>query len=287
MKLLYFCLLITVFSNAQTISPYYPSEPMFDGEETQFTFFEYNYVSVRIQNFLSNNMDMTFVSDDYIVNDPYTKLRLIFKKYVSQDNQRLKFDFILFNTDDKLIIKSVKITGDYELLALFFVKYWNTTLQFSDTVGENPIAYSYYLQDKAEFIREKNSYAIVVNNSTIRDVNNFITDFNAKKISYQKELDDHQEKKRLENEKKDSIAKENFIKKNTRYAEFEYSVIKRKNKLEIKRLGAFPDSYVSQIDIQEELAQFLINYKNGGYLINVGYTIFKDKVSDVRLKIVN
>ena len=149
---------------------------------TQMTFFELNFVNLRIQDFMSKRLMMAPKGEPTFTGDAIKTLTQKYHKNI-QINFAKEYDmsvsYKLFPLQDKLIIESCEITGYYQYVIDFFVDYWTTTLNFEAAKG-GEIVVNYLLQDRASLTLNfpKETATIKIINTTIPDSKAFTKQFN-------------------------------------------------------------------------------------------------------------
>ncbi len=173
-------LLFSAFAFGQNVSPYYPAkqpEAYRELETSQLTFYDTMFVQSVIPEFLSRAMGMTQIDSD--LNPKTMVLKQIYQDQFSTGklNFEFKTDVIKSEVETPEIVKSVKITGTPERVIRFFVRYWDTSLDF-ETVRAD--VERKHFQDIVKFYFNKGKPYILVTNSTFKSTKEFEDFFNNK-----------------------------------------------------------------------------------------------------------
>jgi len=168
-----FLLLISGALFSQEISPYYPTKQdnAYRGAEaSQLTYYYSDYVQGLLQNFLDYNLMMSLIDTKVdLKNKIYTQVYQdkfsTGKLYVN-----LYFDKIDANVTNPEIIKSIKITGTRMNVIYFFVKFWDTTIQYEDVKAD---VERNQLQDKARLYFNTGKPYIVISNTAYHTTKDF------------------------------------------------------------------------------------------------------------------
>lgn len=135
---------------------------------TQFTYFDINYVHTKVHLFVSNTLGLS--QDDNVVYDFNEKNKSIIYTYHtfmgSGKPKDLKIKYIVFPDEHNLIIKSVEISGFYNYVANFFIKFWYTSFDFSN-INKNELLVNNFLQDRVALTSGENR-KINITSSTIK-----------------------------------------------------------------------------------------------------------------------
>ena len=178
MKKLLLFLLLSSFAFGQYVSPYYPTQQtnaVRGFEATQLTYYDTSYVQSVIPAFLSNNLGMTQINTDLdrkthiltqVYQDKFSSGKLIFQMSTSVINS----DVILPE-----IVTSIKVTGSPDRVISFFVRFWDTTLDFTNIKSD---VERKHMQDVARFYFNKGKPYINVINNTYKSAKEFETFFN-------------------------------------------------------------------------------------------------------------
>lgn len=199
--------------SAQIISPYYPAPPIgtkITEWETQMSYVELNYVASKVDYF----MRISRVAQQADVTDKLNNgTGTITYKYVeSVAANRAPFSltvvYNVFALDHALIIKSVRITGNYALD--FYARFWHTSLNFAEP-QKDAIVSNNYLQDKVT-CGYNNGFWITITNSTIKSVGEFAVLVNELKAKHAIDIEsenkakEEQEKLKKEDEERQTQA---------------------------------------------------------------------------------
>lgn len=101
------------------------------GQLTQFTGMKYNFVTSRVQTYMSKHLNMYPETDD--VDGNYITVLFKEKSAYNAPQKELTFKFKVRSEGADFIIEDCMITGDKQKLIGFYLNYWNTSL----TVDEN------------------------------------------------------------------------------------------------------------------------------------------------------
>lgn len=252
MKKLLLLLLITTFVQAQKIYPSYPGVPIDDYPYlTQITYYDLNYVSNRITKFLYANNNMNDLSDKNIYNlkDGVGTITMPYIEMSSRGKQsKLAVSYDLFKVDGEFVIKSLKITGDYDKMVLFYVTFWNTEIN----VEKNHSITNNFVQDLITFNNNVQNPIITVTNTTISDTDKFTADFlNKKKLEQSQTTNLDTDNRNIVEDKSETIIEDKPIKRNTPIIKTEKKVFKVKKK---------KDTFIFNDPIDETLKSKVIEY---------------------------
>lgn len=180
MKKTLLLLLFSVFAFGQNVSPYYPakqSEALRGLEPSQLTYYDTIFFQSLIPEFLNRNMAMTQVDTD--LNPKTMVLKQSYQDQFSTGvlNFEVKTDVIKSNVETPEIVKSIKVTGTPERVIRFFVRYWDSTLDFESVKSD---VERKHLQDSAKFYFNKGKPYILVTNNTYKTTKDFEIFFNKK-----------------------------------------------------------------------------------------------------------
>lgn len=159
-------ILFSCFIFGQDVSPYYPAKQdnaYRGGEPSQLTYYDTSFIQGLLPNFLRNNLGMTQISTDMDV-----KTKTIRQTYQdSFSTGKLTFtittDVIDSNVTNPEIVTSVKITGTPSRVLDFFVRYWDSTIDFESIKAD---VERKHFQDIAKLYFNKGKpYILVVNNA--------------------------------------------------------------------------------------------------------------------------
>ncbi|MDA6068657.1 hypothetical protein NJT12_03400 [Flavobacterium sp. AC] len=178
MKIIIFsCLLIVSFVNAQEVSPYYPAKNVVNDPydfTSQITYFDMNYITNNISEFLTYRMNMTVTKTDNskLLHDGGSYTIIYGDKIAQSGNANLVFNYTIGIVDNVYTIKSLKITGSKERLISFFVEFWQTSKNFTSPSGNSDISLLTG-QDVAKFYFNKGKPYITVTNNTYKSLDEF------------------------------------------------------------------------------------------------------------------
>lgn len=135
---------------------------------TQFTYFDINYVHTKVHLFVSNTLGLS--QDDNIMYNFTEKNKSIIYRYQtfmgSGKPKELKIKYNVFPDEHNLIIKSVEISGFYNYVANFFIKFWYTSFDYSN-INKNELLVNNFLQDRVALTSGENR-KINITSSTIK-----------------------------------------------------------------------------------------------------------------------
>ncbi|ENG5660777.1 hypothetical protein FPG87_12465 [Flavobacterium psychrophilum] len=283
MKKLLLLIVITLFSFtgfAQKIYPFYPNLPIDDYQYlTQITYYDLNHVSNRITKFLYANNNMDDVPDKNIYNlkDGVGTITMPYIEMSSRGKQsKLLITYDLFKIDGEFVIKSLKITGDYDKMVPFYVTFWNTEIN----VEKNRSITNNFVQDLITFNNNIQNPIITVTNTTISDTNKFATDFlNKKKLEQSQTINSEganleiiNKNKVVESERKVEVVENKRI---------EPIITSEKVILKVKkRKGNFMfDSEISDL-LKEKIKKYYYPYQDFNCTITVTYDAWDNKIKD-------
>lgn len=116
---------------------------------TEFTNMRMNFVTPRVQDFLEKRMELTIVGEPEIrAVDSLFIFDSKFIKHVSSNNNTLHFTYNTKPEGNEFIIQSCEINGNFQFVVEFFIKFWNTTLNFADVKRKETVV-NYWLSDRA------------------------------------------------------------------------------------------------------------------------------------------
>lgn len=162
---------------AQEVSPYYPAKNVVNDPfkfTSQITYFDMNYITTNISEFLSYRMNMVVEKSDnsklLATGGNYT---ITYANRASQSgNGKLFFNYTIGIVDDVYTIKSLKIVGSEALLIGFFVEFWQTSKNFTAPSGNSDVSLLTG-QDVAKFYFNKGKPYISVTNNTFKSFEEF------------------------------------------------------------------------------------------------------------------
>lgn len=178
-KTLFFLLLSIVVMGQKdyTVSPHYGHHIILNGKFMQQDVTYNDIVSVvsHFSRVLQDEMNLTehSVSDksDNNGNGIYTYVyseRVAFKSPL----KKLTFNYKILNYKDNLIVQSVNIAGDYILATKFYVRAFQTTINFKDTKN-GILIYNYGPMDDMTFQFKNNLGIITIKNRQIKNLAEF------------------------------------------------------------------------------------------------------------------
>lgn len=280
--LILFLLPVIAFSQQPKISPYYPDNPNFERHQTQFTYFDLNYVNFRVQNYLEKNSGMVLMNTKFNLKDGRGIAEFIYKESMVIGSNRkpytLHFNYTVAPIENDLVITKCKITGQVDKLIAFYVGFWKTTLQF-DEVKRQKEVYNHYLQDRVSFFFNNGNPYVIIENETSIDFQRFKEEYEMKKtaeekklleLQKEKELIAQQKQEQLEIERKQQAEKRKQAEEkkqkqlNTKVLNSSVTIEKKKNRLQIQ--GKFSDIF------KQDVEEFLKDKENGTYLLQVSTT---------------
>ncbi len=185
-------------------SPYgLPYASLASTETSQITFFDLNFITIRVQSFLEARLGFHLIDEPSLVKEVnLSSLTYKFQQsnvYVGTKIPKpmlIKYFFFTNSYGNPIISKCI-IDGDDDSVIKFFVNYWPTTIHF-DGNKKNGVFFSYFLQDKIELYQQvlKNYGKLSITNSTL----NSTTD-------YEQHLKKNIAEFRVQQRKTDSVAK--------------------------------------------------------------------------------
>lgn len=176
-KLFILLFFISFFSHSQEVSPYYPAKNMVNDPydfTSQITYFDMNYITNNISEFLSYRMNMAVTKTDNtkLLHDGGNYTVTYTDKLGQSGNANLAFNYSIGIVDNVYTIKSLKITGSKERLISFFVGFWQTTKNFTSPSGNSDVSLLTG-QDEAKFFFNKGKPYITVVNKTFKTIEEF------------------------------------------------------------------------------------------------------------------
>lgn len=281
-------LLILIGGNiyGQSISPYFPSRYISatsNEYETQITYFDLNFVNLKLQDYLSYQFGMTLNSEKakYELKNGKGFITSAFVDKISMNRnpRELFFKFNVFPMGKEFVIKDLKITGTTDAVLRFYVSYWTTTLNFDD-ISKTEIVSNRLLQDRISYNFNNGNPYIKIENTTIESPEKFIDEYQRKKNANAKK-----EKEKDEKAKKEKIKAKREKERNTKVIKFTYQVVKKRRGLEFIQNSYFPDNNAEKANIEKKFNELLSNKERGEYLIEVNYTEVYDKLKNTELEI--
>lgn len=175
------------------------------GQLTQITYFDLNFVNLKIEQFLSSNL--------YLVpsGSPEINMKGQIKTITTHYNSKITFNnaanrtftvkYYLLTSDytKGFIIKSCEIYGYFDWVAKFYLKYWTTTLNF-ENAKRGEVVVNYLWQDRVAFSGNGRQAKIAVTNNTIKNHQIFLKEFTekAKKRLAKKKAEEEAKRKEAE-----------------------------------------------------------------------------------------
>lgn len=117
------------------------------GDATQITYFDMNFVNIRIQDFMEKEMNMAPLEPSVGKSGDVQTFTMKFVKHANMGKVNyLYIKYTMYSeVKDYPLIKSCEVYGNDSYVLEFFTKYWPTRVN----VGNKGLAYSILLQDKA------------------------------------------------------------------------------------------------------------------------------------------
>ncbi|WP_163410808.1 hypothetical protein [Flavobacterium ajazii] len=170
-------LFLSISAQSQEVSPYYPAKHVVDNPATftsQITYFDMNYITNNISEFLTYRMNMVVTkSDDSKLLYDGGSYSITYTDRLAQSGYKtLVFNYSIGKVDDIYTIKSLKITGAEDRLIPFFVNFWQTTKNFTAPAGNSDVSLLTG-QDVAKFYFNKGKPYITVTNNTFKSIEEF------------------------------------------------------------------------------------------------------------------
>jgi len=184
--LLLTALLLAMFTQAQEVSPYYPAKNKVSDPydfTSQLTYFDMNYISNNISEFLTYRMNMVVTkSDDSKLLHDGGNYIIEYADRISQSGKgSLIINYTVVMVENVYTIQAVKISGSKDRVISFFVEFWQTAMNFEAPKGNADVSLLTG-QDVAKFYFNKGKPYILVTNSTFKTKEEFIKYF--KKLKY-------------------------------------------------------------------------------------------------------
>lgn len=203
---------------------------------TQFTFFDMNFVNIRLQNFLENELSLIMVGEptEDIKKDKYCIIER-YEKGIQINHSKpyyIKVIYNLYPEGKNLIIKSCEISGYWNYIVDLYIKYWNTTLNF-EAAKKGEIVVNYLMQDRISLSlnAQNETGKISIVNTTIKNIAEYNEIIKKAEIKHQKYIaDKHQEIINNENQEKELILKKEIEKKQQELEKLNAFLIERKTK---------------------------------------------------------
>nr|WP_294922167.1 hypothetical protein [uncultured Flavobacterium sp.] len=170
-------ILLGVMVQAQEVSPYYPAKHVVNDPydfTSQITYFDMNYITNNISEFLTYRMNMAVTKSDNskLLHDGGSYTITYSDKIAQSGNASLIFNYNIGMVDNVYTIKSLKISGSKERLITFFVEFWQTSKNFTAPSGNSDVSLLTG-QDVAKFYFNKGKPYITVSNSTFKSLDEF------------------------------------------------------------------------------------------------------------------
>ncbi|MDV6170217.1 hypothetical protein R1T16_17405 [Flavobacterium sp. DG1-102-2] len=187
-KLLLLTLLLSgMFCQGQDVSPYYPAKNKVSDPydfTSQLTYFDMNYISNNISEFLTYRMNMgvSKTDDSKLMHDGGVYTVHYTDKISQSGNQSLTISYNVVKVTDIYTIQSVKITGSPDRVISFFVEFWQTSMNFEAPKGKSDVSLLTG-QDVVKFYFNKGKPYIDVTNNTFKTVAEFEKYYKNLKIS--------------------------------------------------------------------------------------------------------
>jgi len=123
---------------------------------TQFSNMRLNFVNMRVQNYMENNAFIYYKEPVFTTNDKY---KILTENYISKFSNstspdKITLKYFLKQRNKEYIIDKCIISGDYNYVISFFVKFFPTIVNVED-IQKKEIAYCYYYKDKISFIFDR------------------------------------------------------------------------------------------------------------------------------------
>ena len=163
--------------NDYTISPHYGHYIILNGEFMQqdVTYNDFASVVLHYSRVLQDDMNLTEHSvsnkSDNNGNGIYT---YIYSEKVAFNSplKKLTFNYKILNYKDNLVVQSVNITGDYVLATKFYVRAFQTIINFKDSKN-GILIYNYGPMDDMTFQFKNNLGIINIKNRQIKNLAEF------------------------------------------------------------------------------------------------------------------
>jgi hypothetical protein len=185
--LLITALLMVSFTQAQEVSPYYPAKITVTDPfnfTSQLTYYDLNFITVNISEFLSYRMNMVVEKDNdsKLLSDGGTYTITYTDKLSQSGNKKLIITYIVGLVDTVYTIQSVKISGSKDRVIDFFIEFWQTTVNFEEPTGNSDVSLLTG-QDVVKFYFNKGNPYIAVSNSAYKSLSEFKNYFKTLKAS--------------------------------------------------------------------------------------------------------
>ena len=175
-------LTFSLFIQAQEVSPYYPAKNNVTDPfnfTSQLTYFDLNYISNNISEFLTYRMNMVVEKEDdsKLLFDGGKNVYQYTDRIAASGSHNLIITYNVGKTNDIYVIKSVTISGDKERVYDFFVEFWKTTINFKEPSGKSDVSLLTG-QDVVKLFFNKGKPYITVTNGTYKTIEEFNLKFN-------------------------------------------------------------------------------------------------------------
>ncbi|MRX70285.1 hypothetical protein GJU42_20105 [Flavobacterium resistens] len=150
---------------------------------SQITYFDMNYISNNISEFLTYRMNMTVTKSDNtkLLHNGGTYSITYTDKISQSGNEKLIFSYDVGLIDNVYTIKNLKITGSKDRLISFFVEFWQTSKNFTAPAGNADVSLLTG-QDVAKFYFNNGKPYIAVINNTFKSIDEFKVYFEKLKV---------------------------------------------------------------------------------------------------------
>lgn len=118
---------------------------------TEFNDMNVNFVNARVQDFLFDELDLVPTEDpEYSFVDEIVTITETYRKSVrtATNDHSLQVIYKAKPEGNDLIIQTCQVSGFDVYVVDFFVKYWNTTLNF-ESVKKGEVVVNYWITDRA------------------------------------------------------------------------------------------------------------------------------------------
>lgn len=136
---------------------YYIEGFSWHGHATQMTYFDMNFVNDRVQDYISQRMNLVEVKRlDNLSQSPMA-ITVKYGQLMGTDHRTLNVKYFLFVHDEhNLIISKCIITGNLDFASKFFAGYWTQELNIDET-KTGRVMWKTLLQDKITFKYDKST----------------------------------------------------------------------------------------------------------------------------------
>jgi len=119
---------------------------------TEFNNMDLNFVNNKVQKFLNLRLDMALTEDSHqsVVTDSCINISESYHSTkINEKSRKLTFTYSVKAEEGSsiLIVHSCKITGDKSSVIDFYIKYWDTTLDFDNTKKEEFVV-NHWINDR-------------------------------------------------------------------------------------------------------------------------------------------